>query len=60
MFREGRKREKYQERKTEERKTTEMPLSQDTYTPLNCVLLLRAQTNNVCVPCNIFYLDVCL
>jgi len=48
----------------EKRRTIEMPLSQDTCAALDCVLLLRAQTHNVCVcvcvclPCNIFYLDV--
>ena len=49
-YTEGRKREKYQERETEESKTTEIPLPQDTYAALNCVLLLRTQTNNVCKP----------
>ena len=31
------------------RETIEMPLSQDTYAALNCVLLLKAQTRNLCV-----------
>ena len=31
------------------RKTIEMCLSQDTYAALNCVLLLKAQSYNVCV-----------
>ena len=30
-------------RKQKKRNTTEIPLSQDTYAALNCVLLLRAQ-----------------
>jgi len=33
----------------EERKTIELPLSKDTCAALDCVLLLRAQTHNVCV-----------
>ena len=40
---------KISRKETRKRETKEMPLSQDTCEALNCVLLLRAQTHNVCV-----------